>query len=1108
MGLEKFKPLNLPNDTGITIVMTLKSLQFCRWVTIAACVLISTTATTAEVSSQQRSGYQRLNFTFDKPTRVSVSSGNNNVVLRFTAPLKKSPGEIQQIVGAVATKASLSADGKTLTLTTSKRYRTRQFVSGNTVGLDLIGTADTETAQVVQEKPAEELMTTKKSTPKPIEKKVEKPRKETEKKSSKPPEKKPEVKVVENETPKAVAPASAAKEEALTTKPSAPETEILTTKEPEKPAPAEATTPEIVKEEPVAPAVAEKPPTEAEPVIVAPQGPFKVTAHGGETDATIDFPFTARTAAAVFERGNAIWLVFARAADASVAEIKRAMPKAVSEVTQFAYPGHTVLRISTNGNLHPTIAPIKESYGWVVKLSPDVAAPARDTALNADNTDEKTRLILSSYDVSDTVKFYDPNTGEMTLIVPSYEAGLGVKNIRNFPELSLLQSMQGVALAASRDDITARTTRLGIIVESPRGLAVSKMLSTLGASGQPVTGSATGVMLPYEAWHVPKDAFKETLIARQRALTESTKENRAENILSLVTLYLSEGMGAEALGYIDLLELNEPEFYKTHKVALLKIAAQVLQRHIDDAVQTMKAPELADLPEAALWREYLAMKTPTSSALQLLQQGNAPGTTMPIDTASDTETQSTEEMAATASAPTAAETTTPLQPMMRFLKYNSGFIRFYPPRIRQLLATEAADGYIANGLEEKAITTFDTLTRDNILTPLEYRAEYAVALESIKNKKLPQAVEILKRLITQNVDQETKAKARIAHTMLLMDTGAKTPEETAEELELARVTWRGDAVERDVLKTLTRIYKDSKRYDEALRSYKALVDAFPDDPDYITNTTAMSDLFELLYVQGIADEMTPLKSLSLFYEFRDLTPIGPKGDLIIQKLADRLASFDLLDRATQLLENQITYRVAGEERSRIGARLALLYILNHQPEEALKILESSNFGGNAPELQLQRMQLSAQALNALTRYEEALNMLYNDSSSDGALLKLDILWAAQDWPNVVNTAEDILAKRADLTAPLTATETEVLMKLALGYSLEGDYTQLRYLKDYYSGLLSDSAYKQIFDYITNDTAPLDREDTSLLSEQINRTEGFLNIFKEKIAAGKLSEAIK
>ncbi len=43
--------------------------------------------------------------------------------------------------------------------------------------------------------------------------------------------------------------------------------------------------------------------------------------------------------------------------------------------------------------------------------------------------------------------------------------------------------------------------------------------------------------------------------------------------------------------------------------------------------------------------------------------------------------------------------------------------------------------------------------------------------------------------------------------------------------------------------------------------------------------------------------MPAIDALSLFYDFRDLTPVGRRGDEMIRKLADRLVSVDLLDQA-------------------------------------------------------------------------------------------------------------------------------------------------------------------------------------------------------------------
>ncbi|PZP86150.1 MAG: hypothetical protein DI582_03880, partial [Azospirillum brasilense] len=144
-------------------------------------------------------------------------------------------------------------------------------------------------------------------------------------------------------------------------------------------------------------------------------------------------------------------------------------------------------------------------------------------------------------------------------------------------------------------------------------------------------------------------------------------------------------------------------------------------------------------------------------------------------------------------------------------------------------------------------------------------------------------------------------------------------------------------------------------------------------------------------------------------------------------------------------------------------------------------------------------------LAANGRPQEALSMLSQDASMDGALLRLDILWAMQDWPNVINTAEEILAMRQSLTEKMNDREMQVLLKLALAYTFEEEPNQLSYLRDYYMGLMPESPYKEIFDYITNDTNPLDTEDSKLVAAQISRTESFLDMFRKKIAQGRLSE---
>ena len=98
--------------------------------------------------------------------------------------------------------------------------------------------------------------------------------------------------------------------------------------------------------------------------------------------------------------------------------------------------------------------------------------------------------------------------------------------------------------------------------------------------------------------------------------------------------------------------------------------------------------------------------------------------------------------------------------------------------------------------------------------------------------------------------------------------------------------------------------------------------------------------FDSLFLGGKADALPPIEALGLFYDYRDLTPIGRRGDEMIRKLADRLVSVDLLDQAAELLQHQVDHRLQGSARAQVATRLAVIYLMNHKPERAIATLQT------------------------------------------------------------------------------------------------------------------------------------------------------------------------
>ena len=67
----------------------------------------------------------------------------------------------------------------------------------------------------------------------------------------------------------------------------------------------------------------------------------------------------------------------------------------------------------------------------------------------------------------------------------------------------------------------------------------------------------------------------------------------------------------------------------------------------------------------------------------------------------------------------------------------------------------------------------------------------------------------------------------------------------------------------------------------------------------------------LLFLDGNADGLEPVQALALFYDFKELTPIGSDGDLMVRKLVRCLVDVDLLDQAAELLKYQADERLDG-----------------------------------------------------------------------------------------------------------------------------------------------------------------------------------------------------
>lgn len=1084
-------------------------LAFCLPMLLTPWMSMAATLATAQTTPE----YNRVLFTGSSPQTMRVESRGNAIILNL--------GEATGDVSVLQTKLKphvlsvvRSADGKVITLNLDKAYRMRQFVSGNSVGLDIITSTPISpspfTTKAATAPPTSAILSTKDvealKPAAPIKPIAQPPQPQDTLKPA------PTSKaIISQEKPKAVATALSTKE------PEKPKTNIFTTK-------TETPTPTINEEEIQKSFVAESKSVNAKPQALAPkpaeQTSPKVIApttqslvpediivgvRNKKDSFAIDFPWSERVATAVFQRGRDIWIIFNKESRIDTARLRTVLPTSIINITRYKTPGNTVIKLETRGDIFPAVESKKGTYHWSVHLLPNATSAQKDATIDINTDASNPHLLFQVFDVANPFSFYDPAIGDRWLVAPLYEPGLGVTNPRRFPAFDIVPSSQGIAILTQRPELEFEKTRLGLKLGSKNSLNISRELPYIAGSS-PVKGTTntSNVLLPYDRWYVESGTFLTARRNIMERLRTAPNDTRPAIMTELANLYLGQGFGLEAASIYDVVKRLSPTYYADNKLALASAAAYFIAGRMENAAQAIKSPDLFSVQEAKLWKEAIGLFIPTQVRITGAEVTAIKPTIDPDTPLSESE----QERQANEQLKQIALNATIAAQGFEYFDYHNNYIRYYPPSIRQRLSIVAADAYLERSKYGNAIKVFDVLNKEGLLEPVQLEAEYILGAIALERDKADEARTTWQRLAAQEGNQKIRAKAAYALAKLDYTEGKIDLPEAIKKIEALRMSWRGDTHERDLLEYLGQLYVDDKQYDMALRIWRELTNYFPTDPKVVDITTRTAELFERLFYNGLADELPPLKSLALFYEFRELTPIGERGNAIIQKLADRLAAVDLIDRATQLLEHQTKFRLEGEERARVGAHLALLYLIDREPQKALETLEITHFGNMPENLRYQRLRLSAQALASLNRLEEALAIMHADRTKEGETLRLDILWKMKDWANVINQSENMIASRKDLTAPLNETETDIVLKLALAYSFEKDLTQLNYLRDYYTNLMKNSPYKDIFNHITNNTAPIDPEDFALVTQQISRTENFMKQFRDKIAKGKLSEAVK
>ena len=201
----------------------------------------------------------------------------------------------------------------------------------------------------------------------------------------------------------------------------------------------------------------------------------------------------------------------------------------------------------------------------------------------------------------------------------------------------------------------------------------------------------------------------------------------------------------------------------------------------------------------------------------------------------------------------------------------------------------------------------------------------------------------------------------------------------------------------------------------------------------------------------------------MFYEYRELTPIGRRGDEMIRRLADRLVAVDLLDQASELLQYQVDHRLEGAARAQVAARLAMVYLTNRKPDRAIAALRTTRIADLAGELRQQRLLLEARAQSDVGRHDLALDIISNITGREAIRLRSDIYWASRRWREASEQIELYYGDRWRDFKPLNPVEKGDVIRAVVGYALAEDAIGLARFREKYAPLMSGEADRAAFE---------------------------------------------
>jgi len=755
----------------------------------------------------------------------------------------------------------------------------------------------------------------------------------------------------------------------------------------------------------------------------------------------LSFPFAAATPTAIFRRADTLWLVFDSAVPIDVAALNADTTRTIRSAAVTRSRDGQVVRIKLE---RPRLTSLTaEGTIWTVIVGDIVLEPSKPMSVIRNINGPRATALIPFDDPRSIHRLSDPEVGDTLIAVTGLGPARGLLKTQDFVEFRALSSTHGVVVQPLADDVNVELAADKVVVGRPSGLTLSTAAASGGGGRR--SNAYRAVMLDAQTWGFDRQApFQDRQVSLLRAAAAAPEAKRAAPRLDLARFYLSRDMFVEAKAVLDVTLTDERPNGDDSTGLVMRAVANVMLGRSDAALRDLSNPLVGNQHDAPLWR-----------ALAFAKQGKW------------------------------AEA----REGFRHVEVAMGTL---PIELQRLALKEAVRASIeARDFAGAAgqLNEFETLG-----VPKDLEATISVLAGRLaEGLGRHEDALVAYRAAAGSSDRPAAALGRLHELELRYELGDLKRPEFIAELETLTTVWRGDDTEVEALQLLAHLYTEEGRYREAFYVMRTALTAHPNSELTRRIQDEAATTFDALFLSAKGDAMPAIEALSLFYDFRELTPIGRRGDEMIRRLSDRLVSVDLLDQAAELLQHQVDHRLQGAARAQVATRLAVIYLMNRKPDRALAALRATRTADLSNELRNQRLLIEARGLSDTGRHDLALEVVVNMEGREAIRLRSDILWSAHRWREASEQVELLYGDRWRDFRPLDEAERADLIRAGIGYALGEDTLGIERFRGKYAAKMADSPDRRAFDSVTSRAGSSSGEfrEIARMVAAVDTLEGFL-----------------